>query len=76
MDMGPRCGLEAVEKKKYLLPLPGIKTKFLGHPACSTPLNILSYPGSTTINKTCINLNIGFNNKTIREVATTTFHGL
>jgi hypothetical protein len=74
--VGPRCGLDAVEKKKYILPLPGIETKFLGHPACSPPLNRLSYPGSATINETCIHLNIGYNKKTIGEVGTTIFHGL
>jgi hypothetical protein len=70
---GPQMWSGCCEEKN-LLPLLGIETKFLGHPACSPPLNRLSYPSSTTINKTCTNLNMVYNNKTIWEVETTKLH--
>jgi hypothetical protein len=36
--VGPRVGME---EQKYLLPLPGIETRLLGHPASSYPGSLL-----------------------------------
>jgi hypothetical protein len=43
--VGPRAGLDDVEKRK-LLTLPGIKPRLLGRPAHNQILYRLSYPGS------------------------------
>jgi hypothetical protein len=43
--VGPRAGLDDVEKRK-LLTLPGLELRPLGRPAHSQSLNRLRYPGS------------------------------
>jgi hypothetical protein len=43
--MGPRAGLEYVEKKKFLTLL-GLELRLLGRPARSQSLYRLRYPGS------------------------------
>jgi hypothetical protein len=43
--VGPRVGLEDVEKRKFLT-LPGLELRPLGRPARSQSLYRLSYPGS------------------------------
>jgi hypothetical protein len=42
--VGPRAGLDDVEKRKFL-PLPGLELRFLGPPARSQSLYQLRYPG-------------------------------
>jgi hypothetical protein len=51
--MGPRAGLDDVEKRKFL-PLPGLELRHLGRPARSQSLYRpqryrLRYPGSTPV---------------------------
>jgi hypothetical protein len=43
--VGPRAGLDDVEKRKFL-PLTGLELRPLGSLACSQSLYQLSYPGS------------------------------
>jgi hypothetical protein len=43
--VGPRAGLDDVEKRKFLT-LPGLELRLLGRPARSQSLYRLSYPGS------------------------------
>jgi hypothetical protein len=43
--MGPRAGLDDVEKRKFLS-LPGLEFRPLGHPARSQSLCRLRYPDS------------------------------
>jgi hypothetical protein len=43
--VGPRAGLDDVEKRKFLA-LPGLELRPLGHPASSQSLYRLRYPGS------------------------------
>jgi hypothetical protein len=46
--VGPRTGLDDVEKRKFL-PSPGLKLRALGRPARSQSLYRLSYPGSNVV---------------------------
>jgi hypothetical protein len=53
--MGPRAGLDDVEKRKLLI-LPGIELRPLGRPARSQSLYRLSYPGSWVTAQTIDNV--------------------
>jgi hypothetical protein len=46
--VGPRAGLDAMEKRKFLILL-GLELQPLGHPTCSQSLYRLHYPGSGTV---------------------------
>jgi hypothetical protein len=46
--VGPRTGLEDMEKRK-LLPLPGLELRPLSRPARNQSLYRLSYPGSSRL---------------------------
>jgi hypothetical protein len=49
--MGPRAGLDEMEKWKFLI-LPGLELRPLGRPAHTQPLYGLRYPGSPLAFKT------------------------
>jgi hypothetical protein len=52
--VGPRAGLDEVEKGKFLI-LPGLQSRPLGCPAYSQSLYRLRYPGSTGLARLKIN---------------------
>jgi hypothetical protein len=46
--VGPRTGMDAVEKRKFLT-LPGLELRLLGRPAGSQSIYLLRYPASLTV---------------------------